>query len=145
MKEALNKFVFGLVFGLGLSFSMLSVFYIVDNLNGNTRVYKEYDNNAKLVISNKHSIETKNGIIVLGTLENRGSSNWQYIKLEAEIFDSNGLFVDECSETIDVMLKPKESENFKITCGGCNSSKIDATGEITIKIKSASYVSTNNA
>jgi len=47
--------------------------------------------------------------------------------------------MDECSEYISSALAPKQSENFKVSCGGCEKRPLAEFDRYEIAIKNASY------
>jgi len=145
LKDILKKILYGFLFGIGLSLAALLIGYITYEATkpGSGLIYKRYDKTAGLIISNEHNRKITDGVIVLGTIENNGSETWRFLKIEAEIFDKEGVFIDECSDTVDTIISPNEKENFKIKCGACKSNKIPDFGKITTRIKDATNVPKN--
>ena len=88
------------------------------------------------IISHK---EKKNGnqLLILGEIKNTGNKKASSIKLEAELFDSNGKFVYECSDYVDKELMPGESENYQIVCG-CGKNPIPEFNKVNLKVVRAS-------
>ncbi len=83
--------------------------------------------------------EQNNGeqLLILGKIKNTGNKIASSIQLEAELLDSEGVFVYECSEYISKKLKPGDIENYQIKCG-CGDSPLPAYKSITVRVVSAS-------
>jgi len=146
LKFFLKKIVYGFLFGLGLSLAVILSSYIYDQLvndyDSNER--KEYSNDAELTVIDQHHIIRDSAVVILAKIKNQGSDTWKRINLEAEIFDKEGVFVDECSTFIREKLRPAVSENFNIFCSGWKSKDVNDIGKISIKIKDADFVPEKN-
>ncbi|MCU7852625.1 MAG: FxLYD domain-containing protein [Candidatus Thiodiazotropha sp. (ex Monitilora ramsayi)] len=83
--------------------------------------------------------EKMNGkrLLILGSVKNEGSENASSIQLEAELLDSDGRFVFECSKYINKKLKPGETENFQINCG-CGDTIAPEHSSVNVRVVSAS-------
>lgn len=83
--------------------------------------------------------ENKHGeqLFILGSIVNNGKKQASSIQLEAELKDSKGQFVYECSEYINRKLKPGESENFQIKCG-CGKTPLPEYASISVRVVGAS-------
>ena len=75
-------------------------------------------------------------LLILGKITNSGDSHANSIQLEAELLDSAGEFVYECSEYINKKLQPKEIENFQIKCG-CGKKPLPEYASITVRVVNA--------
>jgi len=143
MKGIFKKILYGFLFGLGLSASVIITLYVYENI-GKPKVvpspYKDYSEDSGLKLTYKKDRQVKDGVIVLGTIENQGVDAWRYITVEAEVFDKDGNFIDECTENINTVIKAGENENFKITCGACSTNKIPEYEKITLRINDARFV-----
>jgi len=138
MSGFIKKIEYGFLFGLGLAASVVTVFLIVQEISDfSNDDYIEYNEKSGLKVTDIHSRQTKDGVIVLGAIKNSSKNTWRYIQLEAEVYDENDVFIDECSDTVETTLKADNKENFKITCGGCSNNKITAHGKIVVKITGA--------
>ena len=81
--------------------------------------------------------KTKDGqLLILGTITNKANKPASSIQLEAELFDSNGEFVYECTEYIGSKVVSGASENFQIKCG-CRDSQLPKYSSIEIRFISA--------
>ena len=101
--------------------------------------WKEYSEEAGLVITEHKPIHTEDSVEFIGIVANNGSDTWDMISIEVELFDEDGKFIDECSEYISSPLAPSKSENFKVSCGGCEKRPIADFDHYEIHIKDASY------
>lgn len=142
VKDIFGKILYGFLFGTGMGLSILLIIYIYDNINKSDQsyVHKTYNENAGLVLTYENDRQVKDGVIVLGTIHNQGKDSWRNIKVEAEVFDNKGNFIDECTETVYLTLEPDARENFKITCGACSTNKIPDYEKVSVRIQDAYYV-----
>lgn len=83
--------------------------------------------------------EQKHGeqLLILGKIKNSGDNKASSIQLEAELLDSEGTFVYECSEYVSKELQPGETENYQIKCG-CGKTPLPNYNSITVRVVSAS-------
>lgn len=145
MEKIFLKVISGSLFGLGLLSTIVGCSYLFEKyiigLEENT--YVAFNDNAGLVVVNQHDRKTDNGVVVLGTIVNNGENAWRYIELEAEVFDVNRVFIEECNARLQGTVKPGEKENFKIVCGGksCGKAKLPEYKSISVSIKGAAYSS----
>lgn len=142
MKNILLKIFFGFLFGIGFSGAFIlgiNIFEKVMMMDNSYMHPPSYDESAKLVIQNHTVRKVGTGIVVIGTIENQGNSTWSFVKIETEMFDDEGNFVDECNGTTSATLAPKQQENFKIVCeNGCLKDMTPLEiGRSTIKITGA--------
>ena len=146
MKFFLNKIIYGFLFGLGLSLAVIISAYVYDQLvnDDDSNEKKTFSNDAGLTVIDQHQIVRDSALVILAKIENKGSDTWQRITIEAEIFDKDGVFVDECATSIREKLRPAESENFDIYCSGWKDNDLSDIGEINLIIKDANFVSEKN-
>ncbi|NOQ94468.1 MAG: hypothetical protein GQ547_07530 [Methylophaga sp.] len=90
-------------------------------------------------ISVEHYQDKMNGkqLLILGSIINDGDQPASSIQLEAELLNSSGEFVYECSEYIQKELASGEIENFQIKCG-CGKNPIPEYSSITVRVVGAS-------
>ncbi len=75
---------------------------------------------------------------IIGTIENSGEVRWERIKLEAEFYDADGVFLDEFIDYVNSRIDAERIENFKFTIGSA-SADIRADGvRMDLKIADAS-------
>ena len=85
--------------------------------------FQDCEESSGLVLEiTKEKIDSED-FVLLGKISNTGDIKWTSVKVRAELFDSNGEFIDECSETVDRSISPGSEVNFKLSCTQC--SKID--------------------
>lgn len=147
-----TKILHGFLSGIGFSFAFVLVIaaalyaysqYMRSEIESveitSMSRWKQYDENAGLAIMSHRPIRRENNLEIVGVVENNGTDTWQSISIEVELFDSEGNFMDECSEYISSALAPKQSENFKVSCGGCEKRPLAEFDRYEIAIKDASY------
>jgi hypothetical protein len=52
---------------------------------------------------------------ILGTVENKGKTNWKSTNIDCLFFDAKGTFIDKTSGRVDAVVMPGGKEYFKIT------------------------------
>ena len=117
IKNALNKIGAGLLYGIGIGVSAGLIMYVISD-----KMWASAWNDAaleKVVVSKHEEVKRDQALFILGTVENRGTETVRMPNVEVDLFDKNGKFVEQCSEYIKGGLKPGESRNFKVSCGGC--------------------------
>jgi len=102
--------------------------------------WRDFSEDAGLVISDDRLVRSDRSLEVVGTLANNGSDTWDGIEVEVEVFDKDDRFIDECSEYISGNLSPGQTENFKVSCGGCQAHPIPDFARYEISVKDASHV-----
>jgi hypothetical protein len=128
------------IFGTYLIYSMPAIWQsaaMESGMESVTQYMDETDKTGLVNILQYH--ESKNGeqLLILGVIENTGSSSVGSIRLEAELLDDEQQMVYECSEYISKKLKAGEKENFQITCG-CGSQPIPEHKSVSLRVVSAS-------
>ena len=146
LKDLINKAIFGFVFGIGLCLALFISSFLFDYFQDSEKPIpkKIYSEEVQLVILDQHKSKMDDSLLVLAKVKNDSSDIWTRIEVEAEIFDSNGLFIDECRDFIHDQLNPTESENFEIVCRGWKNKEISDIGKITVSIKKAEFVRSKN-
>ena len=134
--EFIKKILFGFATGLGFALALVIVAYLLiepvmesmyDEVLENTTENMDwsYDpSTEKLVLSNEVSRVDERGIVLTGMITNEDEKAWSSIKIELELFYTEGNFVHECSTYISSKLEPGKSENFKISCRDCKREQI---------------------
>lgn len=147
MKTLFAKLIYGFLFGIGLSLAIFVSAYTFQEMFMRSFLTEHITESAEvdysksdLVLTNHQERKIDNGVIVLGAIENTGTAKWGQITLEAELFDKNEKFVEECSGYTISGLKPGQKENFKIKCGGVgcvSANKFPEYEKITVRVKRA--------
>jgi hypothetical protein len=141
VKIGLKKTISGFMLGIGFGISFFVIATITANYIGEK--FEEdppypFNEGAKTsgikILEHKDQRNTEK-LIVIGSLINSNESRVKSIMLEAEFF-KKGVFVDECTEYITTNLNPGETENFKISCGGCGDYVVPEYDDYTVAIKS---------
>lgn len=136
--KLLDRFIFGFLFGLGLFTAVLLAgylyeYYELDYDEDEDETYTHFDTDSGLTVENVRYRSTGDGHIVLATLVNAGSSTWSYITLEAEFFDAQGEFYDECTTELEHALKPGASEHIKFECSA--DTDLESSTGLSVKAK----------
>lgn len=113
--------------------------YVETRKSEREKIFKNYDESAKLITEVKKENISENEFTLIGSLRNEGDSNWSYIKLKAEIFNKNGEFIDQCSEFITEKSSPGSSINFKLSCGNCSKFTLEGYDSYKLSITGASF------
>ena len=119
IKEYLRKIGIGLLYGIGFGIgasvlnTALSQYFWAHNIFSNKGQAEK-----KLLITNHRDIKRNNNIYILGTLENKTDTPVRAFDVQADFFDSNGTFIEQCRTYISTI--PASSiYNFKIACDHC--------------------------
>ncbi|MCU7930716.1 MAG: FxLYD domain-containing protein [Candidatus Thiodiazotropha sp. (ex Codakia rugifera)] len=106
-----------------------------DSLENNS--LSEFDKTNQIKVLEYREELSGKQLLILGSIKNEGTGKASSIRLEAELLDSDGRFVFECSEYINKKLKPGETEYFQIKCG-CGDTVAPEHSSITVRVVSAS-------
>lgn len=111
------------------------------DINGwaEARSYREFDADSGLAVVEHRGSRVGSDFRVIGTLENRGTGAWKMIGVEVELFDADGNFVEECSDYLNVTLRPEETENFVVSCGSCREGPLPEFEDYEIVVSSAMF------
>ncbi|HAD10075.1 MAG TPA: hypothetical protein DCF62_11380, partial [Porticoccaceae bacterium] len=101
------------------------------------RRYKDCPEEADLELNITSEKISETDFIVLGNIKNSGSMDWDNIMLKAELFNSRGEFIEECTEILDATLKPDTSQNFKLSCSSCAKVNLEDYASHKVEIISA--------
>lgn len=116
IKSAFTKIGVGLLYGIGIGISASVVIYVITE----KMLSESLSNASENVAITSHKEIKRDGVTyVLGTLKNQGTQDVRSVNIEADFFDANGNFVEQCSEFVAGSIKPSETRNFKISCSNC--------------------------
>src|SRR6267154_5743775 len=120
LRKASAIFGRGILLGLGFGISVGAIMYVMQkvemqNVSGNVAEQLE-SGLDDLVLSNLEEHKEGSHDWILGTVTNNGKKAARGAQIEADLF-KGGKFVDQYSTHVSGSLKPRESRNFKITCG----------------------------
>lgn len=134
------KVLSGFLLGLGFSLSFLVFYYYMTmhfqkEMAENFLKKEDKTTSVEVIAHEDNKLEDK--LTIIGTLKNISSETIDSIRLEAEFFE-NEIFVDECSEYISARIQPGETENFKVSCGGCGDYQAPIYSKYTLRVTSVS-------
>ena len=92
---------------------------------------------AEIQVSLLETKATKDGLNVLGRLNNVGSHTWDSVTIEAEMYDKDGKFLDETSGYISVLLSPDSEEHFRLTFANPDERILDESSKVVLKVADA--------
>jgi len=157
--QSISKIISGFLTGIGFSIALIIVFlaagYVWDNAKEDTNAEKEdvdlssierysskfieFDENSGLILENHEARKYETELTIIGQIKNTGQENWERIHLEVELFDSNKAFLDQCSGLVWGIIKPAQTRNFKITCGGCDNEPLVEFSTYEVSVVNASH------
>ena len=73
----------------------------------------DFRKDLQIKILEKRQVD--NSYEILGTVENRGKTNWKSTNIDCLFFDDKGTFIDKTSGRVDAVVMPGGKEYFKIT------------------------------
>ena len=117
LKGALRKIGAGLLYGIGIGVSVGAIMHFISE-----KMAASVWNDAaleKVTITKHEEVRRNDDVFILGTVENQRAEAVRTLSIQVDLFDKDGKFVDQCSEYLRGALKPAESRNFKVSCGGC--------------------------
>jgi len=117
LRSAFQKIGIGLLYGIGIGASFGAITYFMTE-----QMTASMWNDAaleKVVVAKHEEVKRDAAVFILGTVENRSSEAVRAVSIQVDLFDQDGKFVDQCAEYLRGTLKPGESRNFKVSCGGC--------------------------
>jgi len=115
LKDSSKRIVNGLLFGLGFGIAVGAIYYVLTEKMMNSM----WSDTAseKILITSHAEVKRADGADILGTIENRSDDSVRITSIQADLFDKDGKFVDQCSGYLSSSTKAGESRNFKISCG----------------------------
>jgi hypothetical protein len=132
LKTALEKVVVGLMYGVGIGAAMAATWYFLSK-DSTDRMWN--DAAVDMLTVTQHQEVTRDGaLFVLGTVESRAADRVRSISIQVDLFDKEGRFVDQCAEHLRGSLKPGESRNFKVPCGGAKERPVVPHDSYKIKV-----------
>lgn len=154
MKDFIIRILNGFGTGLGFAIAAVAIVYLASELLMKKATeeayaaaeeempdafgYKRYSEDSGLSIKSHRERKIEFGMEILAEIENSGDTTWTSVSLEAELFDSDGNFVDECSGYLRGNIAPDQIKNMKIKCGGCKDSPLATYDSYTLVISDAS-------
>ncbi|MES9831745.1 MAG: FxLYD domain-containing protein [Candidatus Thiodiazotropha sp. DIVDIV] len=115
--------------------TMVTMFAIPSMMEEN--LLSDFDKSEQIKVIEHREEMNGERLIILGSILNEGNETASSIQLEAELLNSDGQFVFECSSYIKKNIKPGEKENFQINCG-CGDTYAPKHASLNIRVVSAS-------
>ena len=118
LKDFGKRILHGLFFGLGFGIAFGAIYYFTTEKMTEKRMNSVWNDAAidKLVVTSPEEVPYQQGSFILGYIENRSDKSVRMARVEIDLFDKAGKFVDQCQERY-MSLRPNEARNFKVTCG----------------------------
>ena len=91
----------------------------------NCRDFKKCEESSGLEIKITKERISKTDFVLLGKVKNSGDIKWTSAKIKAELFDEEGNFIDECTESVNQKISPNTEVNFKLSCSSCSKVNLD--------------------
>lgn len=145
-----NAFLHGLIFGSGFMLSAVVLAAIAlfavpwdrGFAHQTSAVMEEsvkaFSSADGLKILNHEKTSRGEEVVVTGQLKNEGSSTARNFGIEVELFDKDNKFVDVCREAFySTTVRPGETRNFKVSCGGCRNRPTPAHASYTVRVTSS--------
>jgi hypothetical protein len=145
-----NAFLHGLIFGSGFTvaavvFAALALFIVPWDkgvasqtshiMEESTKAFSSADG---IKIINHEKAMRGDEVVVIGQLKNEGQSTARNFTLEVELFGKDKKFVDVCQQAFySSSIKPGETRNFKVSCGGCRNRPTPAHTSYTVRVSSS--------
>jgi hypothetical protein len=108
----------GLVTGIGFGVGLIAVILVYDWISDYRKKNVVFSDKANLVVKEHRLQRQPHNASVIGVVENKGQDSWRYVRIRAELQDASGQFVEDCTEMLDGVLRPGQTQNFKVTCSG---------------------------
>lgn len=120
IKEIFRKIGIGLLYGIGIGISVGIIETLISRFFWSNNILKNNNQAEKrLIITEHRDIRRNNNIYILGTLENQTNEKVRSFNVQADFFDVNGTFIEQCDTYISSFPSSK-TYNFKIACKSCN-------------------------
>ena len=147
-KSALERIAQGLLLGIGFApaFLVFNHFYTqwqmssFDKTLFEDTVFKEYKADAGLVIKAHRPQKAEDNDAFVGQIANEGKESWANVEIVAELFGTDGEFLDKCSSYVDGTLAPGQTRNFKVSCPNCRDNPMQPYDSYTLAVVDARFV-----
>ena len=92
------------------------------------------DISKELVLSEVEKRLTGGNLEIVGLITNNGNHDWTSVTIEAEFFDTSGVFLDEGQEYLRSNVSRGEKEHFKITIRNPKESMTSDQSKMVVKV-----------
>jgi len=108
-------------------------------------LFRKYDETAKLSVQVKTEEVGNGSFKLLGELKNSGMHSWSGVKLQADLYNNSGQFIEQCEKYISNSIDPGKTVNFKLVCSSRKCSKLNLNdyNSYKLNISNARYVRKN--
>lgn len=119
IKISIKRIVDGALFGIGFGLTVGVVYFVVSEKMSESMLQSMWNEPGleKVVVTAQEEVKRDDATYILGTVENQGPESVRMSTVQADLFDSAGKFVDQCSEHMSSALRAGAVRNFKINCG----------------------------
>ncbi|MBB6343010.1 hypothetical protein HNP49_003198 [Pseudomonas fluvialis] len=133
-KWILEKFAYGVVFGLGLYSAVAGTEWATKYFKRTvfSEKYFQYDGGPDLEITEHADIREMRDYIVGGKVKNNTKDTWEKVSIEVSVFKS-GILADKCRDEI-WLISPGTTESFSITCEKILPERLTKEYTYTVKI-----------
>ncbi len=146
-----SKIGTGLLYGIGFFIVMAifmwgSTFYFEnkreemlygDAESGECKDYKRCMESSGLVLGVTSERITEEEFVLFGNIRNEGNTEWTTVDVQAELFDEEGNYIDECKSYVDKRVFPGETTNFKLDCSKCSTVNLENYHSYKVSITDA--------
>lgn len=120
IKELFQKIGIGLLYGIGFGIGAGILNIAVNQYFWSDSFFNERNMAEKnLLITEHRDIQRNNNTYIFGTLENQTDEPVRSFDVQADFFDSNGTFIEQC-RTYIATFPTSKTYNFKIACDHCD-------------------------
>ncbi|MEN8147385.1 MAG: FxLYD domain-containing protein [Campylobacterota bacterium] len=119
IKEIFKKIGSGLLYGIGIGISAGLLVTFISLYFGPTSLFNANKAEKNLVITEHRDIKRNDNVYIFGTVENQTDEKVRSFNIQADFFDGNGTFIDQCKLYVSTFPSTK-TYNFKISCNYCD-------------------------
>lgn len=120
IKELLRKIGIGLLYGIGFGIGASILNTALSQYFWSYNIFSTKGQAEKNLLITKHrDIKRNNNIYIFGTIENKTGVPVRAFDVQADFFDLNGTFIEQCRTYISTFPASK-TYNFKIECDHCD-------------------------
>jgi len=120
ISDCIKKIFDGFLYGVGFSIPIWAVYLAVSEyqMESMFRASEEIDglDNYGLVFESQRIEKTDDSAYLLGSIANPTANRLSGVNLEAEFFNSEGVFIDKCWGKLAGVVDSGSKRHFKVTC-----------------------------
>jgi len=122
IKKVFKKIGEGFIFGIGAGITAGLIFAFISQMMMQNMWNTEAETIEKVRIFDHREIIRNGMTVILGTAENNSDNSLRSLMIKADLYDTNGTFVKQCTEYLPT-LHAKKKSNFEISCKSCDGNK----------------------